>query len=150
MTCIATDGKRMAADSRMCTGQMIVSDEMEKMFHAPDGSVVGISGDMGALPLLKKWFEEGCDLDSYPSVKRQDPDEPAFDALVLRPDGTVEFLGETFTFTRYAVPAAIGSGSELAIAAMMCGRSPKEAVELAAVKVTTVGGRIHDLLPKRP
>lgn len=148
MTCVATNGKEMTADGRVCTGALIVSDEADKIFHAADGSVVGVAGDMSTVALIKRWFDDGEEWDCHPAVKRQDPDDTAFDALVLRPDGRVQFMSEHFTFVPYAVPAAIGSGSEIARAAMMCGKTPAEAVELAARCITTVGGKIRTLAPK--
>lgn len=149
MTCIATDGKTMAGDGRALIGQLITTDARVKIMHASDGSVVGVAGEASAGALVREWFAKGEDLTSIPTVKPgEDPGTP-FEALILRPDGRVEFMDWNFTAVEHEVPAAIGSGREVAIGLMLAGKTPAEAVAIVARRVATVGGVITKLKPKR-
>jgi len=148
VTCIATDGKTMAADGRMCTGDLIVNDETVKIFHARDGSVVGTSGDAAMGELVREWFQKGENPNKIPSLTMPKEDDSPVSALILRPDGRVEWMNHHFACVPFARVAAIGSGSEVAIGLMMTGMSPREAVEAVARQVTSVGGRIMELKPR--
>lgn len=147
MTCIATDGKTMAGDGRALIGQLITTEERVKLIRTPDGSVVGVAGDATAGALVRQWFEKGEDLSCIPAVKPGEEPGTPFEALVLRPDGRVELLDWNFTATQLALPAAIGSGREVAIGLMMAGLSPKEAVERTMTRVASVGGKVTVMRP---
>lgn len=143
MTCIATDGKTIAADSRSCIGDLIVTDAAVKLARGKDGSVLGIAGDAGTSALVREWFEKGADVRTIPKILPTDKDgNPAFEGLALRPDGRVDFLDNSFTFVEFAIPAAVGSGTEIALGAMLAGKSPVDAIALAATRVATVGGEV--------
>lgn len=150
MTCVATDGKTMAADSRTTQGDLITCERTPKLFRAPDGSVVGCAGARPACQLVHEWFAAGGDLANVPTLHEiaDDPGSP-FEALVLRPDGTVQRLDWDWCFTTDDVPAAIGSGAQVAIGAMLKGANPEQAVRLAARRVATVGGPVHTLRRSR-
>lgn len=138
----------MAADSRSCSGDIITTDAAEKLVRGKDGSVIGCAGDRAACQLVREWFAKGANLAMIPKLKAM-PDDPSgpFIALVLRPDGTVEALDHMFTFTPRDVPAAVGTGGEIALGCLLSGKTPLQAVEIAAGKVCTVGGRVHQLKP---
>jgi hypothetical protein len=131
----------------MCSEDLIVSDRCEKLFYAKDGSVVGCSGDSGMSELVRKWFEAGEPFDEIPKV----PEDRNIDfaALVLRPDGRVQYVGMAFAPIDFEVPAAIGSGSEVAIGLMLSGKSPAQAVAAVASRVTSVGGPVRTRKPKQ-
>lgn len=150
VTCIATDGKTMAADGRALIGQLITTDERVKLTHGADGSVVGVAGDATAGNLVREWFEKGEDRSCIPAVKPGEEPGTPFEALVLRPDGRVELFDWNFTATLMALPAAVGSGREVAIGAMLAGKTPVEAVALVCQRVASVGGQICELEPKEP
>lgn len=145
MTCIATDGRTLAADSRQTAEGMIVNDAATKVFHAKDGSAVGVAGNCASAELARAWFEAGEDFGTIPKLEDKD-----FAALILRPDGAVQWMGVSFAAVPYAVPAAIGSGDELALGAMLAGKSPSEAILIAASRMTNVGGPVVELEAKRP
>jgi hypothetical protein len=145
MTCIATDGQTLSADGRQTADGLIVSDKAIKLFHAKDGSAVGIAGNCASAVLARQWFEAGEDFGTIPKLEDKD-----FAALILRTDGRVQWMGVSFAAVDYEVPAAIGSGDEVAIGAMLAGKSPAEAVRIAATRVMSVGGSIANLGPKRP
>lgn len=144
MTCIATDGRSMAADGRALIGELITTDERVKTLTTTDGSIVGVAGDATSGALVREWFEKGEDRACIPAVKPGEEPGSPFEALVLRPDGRVELFDWNFTPTLMALPAAIGSGREVAIGAMMAGKTPAEAVALVCQRVASVGGKITE------
>lgn len=139
----------MASDGRATVGHLITTDDREKMVMAPDGSVAGVAGEATAAALVREWFEKGEDYETIPAVKPGDEPGTPFEALILRPDGRVEFMDWNFSLVRHDLPAAIGSGREIAIGLMLAGASPKDAVELTAGRVASVGGTIRTLKPKK-
>lgn len=150
MTAIATDGKTMAADGRSLIGQLITSEERVKIVRRDsDGAVCGVAGDATAGQLVREWFLKGADNACIPSVKPGEEPGTPFEALVLQPDGRVLYFDWNFTMTEQAVPCAIGSGREVAIGAMLAGRSPKEAVDLVKTRVASVGGSVLVLSPDK-
>lgn len=64
---------------------------------------------------------------------------------MLRPDGTVYWIDKHNEPAEYLLPAAIGSGSEYAIGAMLAGKTPAEAVEIASKRDLTTAGTITAL-----
>lgn len=145
MTCIATDGITIAADSRQTAEGLIVNDDAIKLFRAKDGSAVGVAGNCASAELARRWFEEGEDFERVPKLEDKD-----FAALILRPDGRVEWMGVAFAAVAYAVPTAIGSGDELAIGAMLAGKSPADAVQIAIARMSSCGGPVIELDRQAP
>ena len=126
MTTIAWDGKTLAADRRVsgCGGILITC----KIIRAPDGRLIGVSGRASACEALRQWM----------LTKSGDPpvplrDEAWGDIIEIEPDGAVYFWGEWGRFLVLNDEVAIGSGQQFARAAMACGKSAAEAVEIAAL-----------------
>lgn len=149
MTCIATDGKTIAADSRSCFGDLITTDSADKLGYGQDGSIIGCAGDRGACALVRKWFQDGADMDTIPKLPSSSAEGGPFDALILRPSGQIEALDQHFIFMARDAPAAIGTGGEIALGALLSGKSPSDAVRLASGRVSSVGGKIVELEPRR-
>jgi hypothetical protein len=150
MTCIATDGITMAGDGLEESDGIIVGLKAVKVFHAKDGSVVGCSGNSGAIAVVRKWFEAGCPKDDIPDVReaKDDPYGP-FNILILRRNRLVEYMDWNFVPAPCEVPATLGSGRDYARAAILLGHSPREAVAFAAEHCTAVGGQIVELTPRK-
>jgi ATP-dependent protease HslVU (ClpYQ) peptidase subunit len=135
MTTIATDGRSMAADSQVTAGSEITAFT-EKVARCKDGRVFAACGPtMNALK-FRRWMLDGGD---RPTL------DDEFSALILNPDGSVDFVDKHLEPFPYRVPAAIGSGGEFAVGAMMAGASPKEAVAFAIDRDAHSGGEIIDL-----
>lgn len=143
MTCIATDGKTIAADGRDCYEDLILTDEGQKLASGKDGSILATAGPAAANALVREWFENGEDYETIPKLRLNENE--TFHGLILRPSGRVEFLESNFSLVAVAVPAAIGSGGDVALGAMLAGKSPREAVEIAATRVSSVGGTIVEM-----
>lgn len=143
MTCIATDGKSMAGDGMIHSDNIVVHRAFAKVLYLDDGRVCGMAGDTTDMALLLAWLNKGAPFDTIPKLQ---PD--SVDALILSSDGTVQMVDDRCVLNFYAVPAAIGSGREVARGAMWMGASPVKAVECAAALCTNVGGAIVELTPK--
>jgi hypothetical protein len=121
MTTIATDGKTIAADSRV-TGTFI--GRHDKLFEI-NGSVFGVSGNVTRVMRVVDWLAAGCPDNSRPEV------DDDFAILQLHPEGVL-FWDSALRPVAYGIPhAAIGTGGEFAMGAMMAGKSPEKAVEIA-------------------
>lgn len=149
MTCIATDGKTMAADGLECMGHVVSQTKTPKLFHAKDGSVVGCAGHSAAIALVKEWFKKGENLNKIPAMPEKNADETPFVALILRPSGQIQWMDWHFAPIDQEAPQAEGSGFDFALAALRLGKSPREAVEFAAENIISVGGEIMEMKPKR-
>jgi ATP-dependent protease HslVU (ClpYQ) peptidase subunit len=139
----------MAGDGRALIGQLITTEERVKIIHAKDGSVVGVAGDSTAGQLVREWFANGADNACIPVIKPGEEPGTPFEAIVLRHDGRVEYLDWNFTLTEQAVPCAIGSGREVAVGAMLAGKTPEQALELVKERVASVGGTVLVLEPRK-
>lgn len=149
MTCVATDGKTIAADSRTCIGHLIISDAGVKLARGRDGSIIGIAGETGVAALVRDWFEKGESLTDIPRL-RLGKDDDGFAAIALRPDGRVQYIEQNFTYVDLETPAAVGTGAEVAIGLILAGKSPGEAVEIVKTRVTSVGGPVVEWRCDKP
>ncbi|MBW7970970.1 hypothetical protein [Bradyrhizobium sp. BR 10289] len=137
MTTLAYRDGELATDSRVTSGDMIVSDRRRKVHRLRDGSVVAWSGSVQQAELL---------LRAMRSVKN--PKHPKLDeisALHLRVDGTLwEYEGEAWVKQDPGYYAT-GSGSPYAFAAMDAGASAKDAVRIAIKRDANSGGKVQSL-----
>jgi ATP-dependent protease HslVU (ClpYQ) peptidase subunit len=134
MTTIACDGKSMASDGRSTDeGGLICSESVVKVRRLKDGRIFGLSGTPFDLDNIERWFNEGGE---FPEVGEQ------FDVLLLDKDGCVYCYDRKGDCTEEMLPAAIGSGCELAIGAMEAGATPAEAVRIACKRHNGSGGKI--------
>ena len=137
MTTIATDGKTMAGDS-------LTSAKTERLAYGPkihraaDGSVFGCSGITTKGVKFRRWMTEGGD---KPELGED------FCALSLSPDGKVFYWNDDLEPIEYLAPMAIGSGADYAIGAMLAGKTPAEAVAIAAMRDSATDGQITVLEP---
>ena len=135
MTTIATDGKSMAGDSLTTAGSLAVR-HAPKVHRLSDGRIVGACGITAECVKIIRWLEGGGD-------KPELSDDVA--ALVLNLDGTVCHIDHKLELLDYLVPCSVGSGGDIALGAMLAGRTPKEAVEISALRDTCTGGEITEL-----
>ena len=137
MTTIATDGKIMASDSQQ-TGQYIDQIDCEKVFRIR-GELVGISGDYAEARRYLEWLQNGAKKEDKPHFEK----DSDFDALHLTPQG-VFCVTKNLYRVAVGIPAAVGSGGDFAMAAMMAGAKPRKAVEIAIRLDPHSGGRIKE------
>lgn len=135
MTTIATDGKTMAGDGRSCdAGGLICSETIVKVRKLRDGRIFGHSGRPYDIDKIETWLNGGGEM---PAV-----DEDNFDLIVLEADGQAYCYDHRGGRTPEMLPAAIGSGIDLAIGAMEAGASPEHAVRIACKRHSGSGGKI--------
>lgn len=121
MTTIACDRKSMAADSRRTRGGFAYtsSPKVRKI----NGDLVGAAGDVSDIEKFSDW---------YKTKENKLPKLRDMNALVLTKEGVLYEVYENGVFIEVIEPFyAIGSGFELAMAAMEAGASTKKAVEIA-------------------
>jgi hypothetical protein len=142
MTVIAWDGKTLAADKRVtCNGY---PGTTTKITRAPDGALIGGAGDSDAIAVLRKWYMDGALPDAYPN-NGCDGDCRAR-LLVITPSGQVTlYLSEPVPVTLDDANFAIGSGADVAMAAMYLGHNARKAVEVACALDTGCGNGIDAL-----
>lgn len=135
MTTIATDGKSMAGDGQREVRGTISTRNAEKVRRLSDGSVIGTAGDSACGCALIEWLEGGGD------APKLEP-ESGFNALQLTSDGKVFIYDKHCMPMPVEPPMAIGSGMDLAIGAMLAGKSAEDAVMIAVRRDPGTGGKI--------
>lgn len=129
MTAIAWDGKTLAADKRAITGSLIRT--VTKIFRI-NGCLVGYAGDASFGEQVLAWFKAGEKAEDFPHQQRDKDDWAGL--LVIRPDGKIQKYERTpYPITFEDEVFAFGCGRDFAIAAMYCGKTAKEAVEIACI-----------------
>lgn len=108
----------------------------EKVRRAKDGRIYGCSGDAADSIWFGRWIDG-----EWPKGEKPDLAEK-FEALILSPNGTVEWIGKALEPLPYFAPMTIGSGAGLALGAMLAGKSPEEAVAIAIERDINSGGNI--------
>lgn len=135
MTTIAFDGKIMAADSRM-VGDFIEPADAAKV-HRIKGSLYGAAGTAESCELFFDWVRDG---------KPGEKPKVGSDFEALEYDGKVLlWYGEKVRGVKLGSPNAIGSGSKFAQAAMVCGKTARQAVKVAMQLDPGTGGRVRAL-----
>lgn len=141
MTVIVWDGKTLAADKRACNGTLIRTTT--KIFKI-NGCLLGYAGDPSFGNQMVAWFADGEKPESFPQQQRDKDDWIGL--LVIRPDKTIhkyeraphpiEFEDEHFAF---------GCGRDFALAALHCGKTAREAVEIACLFDNGCGNGVDTL-----
>jgi ATP-dependent protease HslVU (ClpYQ) peptidase subunit len=135
VTTIATDGVSMAGDGQVQDHRSVVVDDRRKVFRLEDGRIVGGAGNSADVASWVEWLAAGKS-GECPVV------DDAFAALILHRDGSVLWVDHKGREMPIMLPAATGSGEEIAIGAMDAGASPEEAVAIACKRDIYSGGTI--------
>jgi len=99
-----------------------------KIERLPDGSLFGGSGGLADILKVKAWLAHG-----YKGEAPEISDKASFELLHVRTDGSTWLVDEDLVPMRFTDSfLALGTGSPYAMAAMYLGKSPQEAVEVAA------------------
>jgi len=140
MTCIAWDGKTLAADKRgTCAGMRYT---VTKIHRLPDGLVAFSGGGAHASELLN-WFFGARDPAAYPRCE----DDGGAGALMVNESGVIFMYSADNPFPERIESAffARGSGRDYAMAAMYLGCDARRAVEVACAFDVNCGGGIDTL-----
>lgn len=129
MTVIAWDGKTLAADRRVEHGGVIsVSTKIRRIGTL----LVGVSGNFSAGLAMFDWIEKGRKPEDYPEVQKK-YDDYSCGCLVIENGRIFKYESGPFPLEFEQTFFAIGSGREFATAAMYCGKTAREAVEIASL-----------------
>lgn len=128
MTIIVWDGKTLAADKQATNSGL--KRKVTKIYKVR-GNLIGFSGELDFAFAMKKWFEDGADVEKFP--KHQEDDNKWVGMLVITPDKRV------LKYERSPVPMeftecdamCIGSGRDYAFGALAMGANAVRAVEVA-------------------
>jgi hypothetical protein len=142
MTVIVWDGHTLAADKRMSDNGYPATTT--KIFRAPNGALLGGSGDSDAVSALRRWYCDGADRTEYPN--NRDGDTCCGRLLVITPEGKVTmYLRGPDPLLIEDRMYAMGSGGDFALAAMHLGHDARHAVEVACALDTDCGNGIDTL-----
>jgi 20S proteasome alpha/beta subunit len=129
MTCIAWDGATLAADKRCALGSLIRTTT--KIFNFGD-CFAGYAGDAAVGEELVAWFKAGHVPADFPESQRSKDSWTSL--LVIWRNGDIWKFESTPHAVKFPPQQfAIGSGRDFAMAAMHCGKTAQEAVEVACV-----------------
>jgi hypothetical protein len=140
MTTIIANKCSMAADGRGCSNEIIAGDSGVKVIRLQDGSLLGTSGPTFALELMREWLDGDC-VEEFPK------DAGEFGALHLTISGEIRLYTDASkrSWRQVDPPAAIGSGRELAMGAVLAGATLLEAVRIASLRDPFTGGKFMQL-----
>ena len=140
MSCIAWDGKTLAADKRAVSCGLILTVTKIKRIG---NLLVGISGNTAGMVEAFRWIEMGCPYDKYSDILKDKDDGPI---IMVIDAGRIIMYGNSPLPTEYEDKIfAIGSGRDYALAAMHLGKTAKEAVEVACVFENGCGNGVDTL-----
>jgi hypothetical protein len=119
MTTIASDGKKIVTDSSVSDEDQVWRDEKAERVGS---SIFAAGGDASDCTKFMTWVKRG---------KRGKPKVgDSFSALELNPQGLFLY-DQNLHPMRLLDPHAIGTGAKAARAAMICGKTVEEAVQIA-------------------
>jgi hypothetical protein len=142
MTCIAWDGRTLAADKRATVAGHAAT--VTKIMRTPSGELIGASGDLDTGRALMAWYCAGADASSFPDNRNGEYCRAYL--MVITLEGKVhKYEREPIALPFEDKFSAMGSGRDYALAAMHLGHSARKAVEVASVLDTSCGNGIDML-----
>lgn len=127
MSVVAFDGKTLAADRQATNSGLIFT--ASKVFRLDDGTLLGITGNIGSATAMIEWYKSGAQPADFP--KWQENKDKWSRLIVVTPDGRC-FWYEEFPYPSPLIepPMAWGAGQDFAMGAMMAGADARRAVEI--------------------
>ena len=143
MTCIAWDGKTLAADRQSTGANTRLAITKIAKVHTEDGPVlIGVAGRAVDMQAFFHWAKTGFDLGAWPEALK----ECGSEALVILPSGqTLTYEDSPYPIVFHEQQRAIGSGMHFALAAMHLGKNARQAVEVACALDVACGMGIDTL-----
>lgn len=138
MTTIATDGVTIAADGLRCAGSSIIS-KTEKKIRVRDGRVFAFTGIYAAFEPAIEWYLAGHEAGKQPVADKDD----SWSLIVIQKDRVLRKFSSSAPWCEdFPYPQAFGIDCDFALAAMLSGKTPAEAIDLAAEHNVYTGGEI--------
>ena len=133
MTCIAWDGKTLAADKayEFYDFSARIESKIIKInsTHGLEGWAVG-AGTASNVVGFCDWVNSGANLQDYSNYIRSDNGN--FSALIISKSGDATLYCNAPHGVKVKAPFALGTGMDFALAAMYLGKTAEEAVQVAA------------------
>jgi hypothetical protein len=136
LTTIAFDGKTLAADSLVLSGNLKFGYQ-DKIYKLKDGRYLATAGDICVIPSVIAWLNGG----EKPIL----PVESNFIAILLGKKGQFFEIDKDLLIYPACIPWVGGSGDTIALTAMHCGKTAFEAVEIACKLDHCSGGEIKQI-----
>lgn len=144
MTCIIATKDAMYSDSRVTWDEMGLEYPAVKIIRCKNGDIAGAAGHGGDCTRFLDWAYDGFK-GQEPKWKSSGNGDDVWGGLVLKKDGIfVASRGDSLERVMLDF-FAIGSGGKAARVAMMLGKTPEEAMELAYKVDPGCGGEIQVL-----
>ena len=133
MTTIAVDTNFIiSTDSRLTEDTRIMSENYVKVVKVKN-RYIAFAGDPIEFSEFINWYKGNFDF--HPSIREVDNSELKVNILILSKDGIYavdQSTSENIHYIKVDPPIAIGSGADVALGAMLAGKSSKQAVLIAA------------------
>ena len=138
-TTIATDGVTIAADGQRTAGSERIGLNAKKII-VRDGRIFALTGTVGLFEAAIRWYLAGAVGDKAPKVAGED----SWRLIVIDKTGALASFGVTAPFGEpFPYPQAFGSGATYAMGALLAGKSPEQAVEIAKQLDVFSGGEVQ-------
>lgn len=132
MTTIACNSTTMSADTQFTAGN--ISYGGHKIFKGK-GYIVAFSGEQQVGIEFVAWLAGG---------DKPERASEEFEALLLNSEGQIYYYESRYIpILIEEAYMAIGSGSQIALGALLCGRNPKQAVQLACIRDVFSSGPVE-------
>ncbi len=140
MTVIAWDGKTLAADKRMVSaGLSLTTTKIRRIGDL----LVGAAGNVSSTAEAMAWVERGRNPVDWPACLRDKEDWASL--MVIDGGRVLRYERSPFPCEIEGHIAATGSGRDFAIAAMHCGKTAREAVEITSLLEVDCGNGVDVL-----
>ncbi len=140
MTCIAWDGRTLAADRRLCVSGGIHRTVTKIWFR--DGCLLGLTGATDTALEMREWWASGNGAETFPVKARED----VATLIVISRERIEQYCGGPVPVILDADQCAWGSGRDFAEAAMYLGKGAVEAVDIACHFQTDCGNGVDWLM----
>ncbi len=140
MTVIVYKDGVMAADTGCFQESTIISTRETKIKRAPDGTLFACAGGVDDIERFAVWAMEGFNPSDRPSKTEN------FGALTVTPTGEIVQYGPSFYAYRPSGDWAVeGCESAFLTAALLCGKTAAEAVQLAINHTVWAAGTVQEV-----
>lgn len=139
MTTIAYRNGVLAGDTMESFDRTIMPYAVRKVFRLPDGTLLGATGTAEACEVVRRALAKGSPLPKLEDVEA---------VRVFKANHIEVFEGHLWRRV-HAPFYALGSGCDVALAAMYAGATAREAVAIAVKMDTATGGRVQTVALRR-
>ena len=144
MTVIVWDGKTLAADKEMMSGYL-KTPTVTKIRRSITGSLMGGTGNASMVNELFAWWEAGARPADWPATNRDSKDCSHLIVILAGNKAVRTYQCGPYPIELEGDKQAWGSGSEAAMAALLCGCDAKKAVEITNTIVSGCGSGVDTL-----